>query len=67
MTLKPEPDPEIVACEMSTAPPPVLVKLRLCTAVLPIATSPKATVVALEESTPMPGVAVCAPGEEALV
>lgn len=65
MTLKP--DPEIVACVISTALVPVFVTLKLCTAVLPMATLPKARVVELAESTPAPGVAVCVAADDALV
>jgi len=59
-----KPVPEMVACEMSTAADPVLVTLKLCSALLPTATLPKLTVVALEESTPE---AVVGPVDEALV
>lgn len=60
-TLKPE--PEIVACVIFTAAVPVLVMLRVCIALLPMATLPKASVVALEASTPAAGGVV----EDALV
>jgi hypothetical protein len=56
ITLKP--DPEIVACVTFTAVVPVFVTVRLCIAVLPVATLPKASVVALAASTPAPDVGV---------
>lgn len=60
-TLKPE--PEIVACVILTAAVPVFVMLKVCVALTPMATLPKTSVVALEASTPAPGVVV----EDALV
>jgi hypothetical protein len=60
-TVKPE--PEIVACVMFTELAPVFVILKLWVALLPMATLPKASVVALEASTPAAGGVV----EDALV
>lgn len=57
----------MVAWVMSTAPVPVLVTLTLCTAVLPAATLPKESVVALAERTPEPSVEDLDPEEAALV
>jgi hypothetical protein len=48
-------DPEIVACATFTASVPVLVTLKLCAVVLPMATLPKESVVALAERMPVPG------------
>lgn len=48
-------DPEIDAWVMFTASVPVFVTLILCTAVLPVATLPKESVVALAERMPVPG------------
>lgn len=62
ITLKPE--PEIAACETSTEALPVFVTLTVCCALLPTATLPKLTVVALAASTPAP---VVGPVDEALV
>jgi hypothetical protein len=59
-----KPEPEIVACVIFTAPAPVFVMLRVCIALVPMATLPKVSVVALAASTPAPGVGVV---EDALV
>lgn len=48
------PAPEMVAEETLTAAVPVFVMLKLCVALLPTATLPNETVVALGESTPGP-------------
>lgn len=48
-------DPEIDAWLMFTASVPVFVTLVLCTSVLPMATLPKESVVALAERMPVPG------------
>jgi len=60
-------DPEIAAEVMFTAPVPVLVTLTLCTAVLPMATEPKESVVALADRTPEPSGSDVEPEEAALV
>lgn len=62
-----KPVPEIVACAMFTALEPVLVRLKLWTALVPTGTFPKVSVVALAERVPAPpGVALgCV--DEALV
>ena len=48
--------PDMVACEMSTVPVPVLVKVKVWVAELATATSPNERVVALAERTPVPEV-----------
>lgn len=60
-------DPEIDAWVMFTASVPVFVTLMLCTAVLPMATLPKESVVALAERTPVPGSEPVGPVDAALV
>jgi len=65
MTVKAE--PEIAAEVMFTAPVPVFVTLTVCSAVLPMATLPKESVVALAERTPEPSGDDPDPVEAALV
>ena len=60
-------DPVIAAEVKFTAPVPVLVTLTLCSAVLPMATLPKDSVVALADRTPEPGGSDVDPEEAALV
>ena len=48
------PAPVIDACETFTVAVPVLVSVMLCVLLLPTATFPKFTLVALAESTPAP-------------
>jgi len=52
---------------MFTALVPVFVTLKLCAAVLPMATFPKESVVALAERMPVPGSEPVVPVDAALV